>query len=121
MKDVLIKRYYRNLVLSLLIFPILILANNFFGFVSFKQNVFIIFIAFILYYMIIKNILQNYYTKKICEIDEEYKIKEEERKKAKKERIKVMLPIFDKKWYRNTTLIYIIILLGIVFAYNFFN
>lgn len=112
MKEKLIKRYYVSLILSLLIYFVVMFILSKTGVFIISENIIVFLIITVLYYLIVKNALAGFTKKKIYEIEPELKPDEN----TKLEQLKGMMP--RTKWYKNTTLIYLLLMLTFVVVYT---
>lgn len=116
-KEKYMRKYYISLISSMLVYIILSVIVDLNGIIHLKSNLLVYFIVSFIYYLVIKNFLQSYFSKKISAIDSEFKEKKEKYNKKKYDNIRFLIPKFKDKWYKNTFLLYIILLIAIVIIY----
>lgn len=116
-KEKYMRNYYISLISSMLVYISLSVIVDLNEIIDLRGNLLVYFIVLFIYYLVIKNFLQSYFTKKISRIDSGFKEKEEKYNKEKYDKIRFLIPKFKHKWYKNTFLLYIILLIGIVIIY----
>lgn len=116
-KEKYMRNYYISLISSILVYIILSVIVDLNEIIDLSGNLLVYIIVSFIYYLAIKNSLQSYFSKKISEIDSEFKEKKAKYNKSKYENIKFLMPKFYGKWYKNTILLYIILLIVFVIIY----
>lgn len=115
-KKKLIRTYYYSLIILLVTYFVTALVLNSMGIFIIADNVIPFLIVTILYYIIGKNTLSAYMRKKIEKIDPELKSRE-----SKLDGFKNMVSNNNKEWYKNGTLIYVIVVLSVVILFAIYQ
>lgn len=115
-KDEIIKKYYNSLILSLVAYVLLTIIINYIGLINLKDHILIYLGVTFLYYLIVKNIIQNYFLKKIYEVDPEFAERDKERSAHKYGLFKSLKNF--KGLHKNIYIIYLVIVICIVLIYK---
>lgn len=115
-KDEIIKKYYNSLILSLVAYVIFSAIINYIGLISLRNHLLIYLGITILYYLIVKNVLQNYFLNKIYEVDSEFAQRDKERSVHKYGLFKSLKNY--KGLHKNIYIIYLVIIICILLIYK---
>lgn len=118
-KDKIIKRYYKVLIGVILLYLVVSMILQYLNIINiFDNKIFYLFFT-LLYYLIVKNLLSNYFKGKIYDIDPDIKKREYDKNQQKKDKlISIGKVIQGSKLYKSKTFIYVIVLIIIFLIFN---